>query len=117
MFNRTSGLMLAAAALALPLPAYADCAQRIAAIEENASVTSNAPSAGNGGSVQADGGTTEHQEGGPAQPTESWFTNSKSDGAGAVLTHLTDAREARAAGDEQACLEAVGQAEAALQRK
>jgi hypothetical protein len=115
MCARTS-CFLAAAILAQPLPAYADCAARIAAVEQNPAVSSRgAPS---GESVHVDGGESRHQQGGPATPTESWFTGSENDDEKpSVLTHLTAARDAREAGDEQACLEAVGEAEEALRDK
>ncbi|WP_340119774.1 hypothetical protein [Pelagibius sp. 7325] len=126
--------LLAAAALVLPLPAYADCAQRIEAVESHPAILENpegtaaaaeqAPAVPggeeaateemvkNGGAVQEDGGTTVYQEGGPATPREQWFTNEKDKSA--VLTHLDEARDARGSGDEQACLEAIEQAEAVL---
>ena len=119
--------LLAGAALALPLPAWADCAARIAAVEGHPAI-GQAGSAADGkepggarsptspsGSVQVDGGATTHPEGGPATPSESWFTDSEHEDRAAVLAHLDSAREAQGAGDERACLAAVEQAEAALE--
>ncbi|MEQ9609151.1 MAG: hypothetical protein RLN99_15940 [Kiloniellaceae bacterium] len=126
--------LLAAAALVLPLPAYADCAQRIEAVESHPAILENpegsaaasqqAPAVPggeeaateemvkNGAAVQEDGGTTVYQEGGPAMPREQWFTTEKDKAA--VLTHLDEARNAQGTGDEQACLEAIEQAERVL---
>ena len=132
--------ILAAAAFVLPLPAFADCAQRIdvvashPAISEHrdeaaatsAETASKPDSAGSkesivkeqmvegGGAVQENGGETVYQEGGPAIPRESWFTDSKDKAE--VLTHLDSARKANDAGDEKACLEAIEQAEKALKQ-
>ncbi len=134
--------LLAAGALCLPLPAYADCAERIAAVEshpaiaeapETAAAPQAAPQTGqdasdaarseeqvvqkemveNGEAVQEHGGETVHAAGGPAEPRENWFT-SGSDELGVVLTHLDAARDARGSGDEQACIEQVQQAEELL---
>lgn len=126
--------LLAATALALPLPAYADCAQRIEAVESHPAIIENpqgssaesdeVPAAGgreeavkdemvqNGEAVQEDGGKTVYQEGGLATPREQWFT-ADTDKA-AVLTHLDAARDAQGTGDEQACLESIEQAERIL---
>ncbi len=121
--------LLAAAVLVLPLPAYADCAARIAAVESHPAVLEKpqdadaAPAAGdeeavmdemveNGEAVQENGGETVYQEGGPATPRENWFTSDKHEGA--VLTHLDAARDAQKSGDERACLEAIEQAESML---
>lgn len=129
--------LLAAGALILPLPAYADCAERIAAIESHpailetpesaaapdADTRSPAPAADSeeevveeemveeGEAVVEDGGETVHADGGPAEPRESWFTNGTDEERGVVLTHLDAAREAQSSGDEQACMEHVQQAE------
>lgn len=113
--------LLAAAVLALPLTAHADCAERIAAVAGHPAV---AGASGDGGgpegaadagrSLRDDGGETTHQQGGPATPSESWFTDSEDDDRSSVLTHLDTARDAQEAGNERACLEAVEQAEAAL---
>jgi len=127
--------LLAAAALVLPLPAYAaDCAQRIEAVESHPAILENpegssaasdqAPAVPggeeaateemvqNGEAVQEDGGTTVYQEGGPATPREQWFTSEKDKAS--VLTHLDEARDAQGTGDEQACLESIEQAERML---
>ena len=125
--------LLVAGALVMPLPAYADCALRIEAVETHPALAGPADSpqepqaesgsaaAGteekvvkeqmvdNGASIQENGGETVYQEGGPAGPRESWFTDSKDKAT--VLTHLDSARKAQAAGDEKACLEAIEQAE------
>ncbi|MGD1877592.1 MAG: hypothetical protein ACFB13_08845 [Kiloniellaceae bacterium] len=130
--SKLSSLLLAGA-LVLPLPAYADCAQRIEAVETHPALAGNADettpeaqssqsaAAGNeekvvkeemvekGASIQENGGETVYQEGGPAAPRESWFTDSKDKAT--VLTHLDSAREAKAAGDEKVCLEEIEQAE------
>lgn len=122
MSRRASGL-LGAVALVLPLPAYADCAERIAAVESHPAVAGAETSAGSadkplragagkGEGVREDGGNTVYPDGGPATPTESWFTGEED--AAAALTHLDAARKARGEGDEEACLDAVEQAEAAL---
>ena len=123
---RSSGLALALACL-LPAAAWADCQERIASIESHPAVMEEreaAPSGGQdttaplqeeGDTVREDGGETEHADGGPATPSESWFTNSNQDDTGTVLTHLGTAKAAQDAGDEAACLEAVEQAEAALE--
>lgn len=126
--------LLAAAALVLPLPAYADCAQRIEAVESHPAILENPEGAAraadqapaveggeeaamddmvqNGEAVREDGGTTVHAEGGPATPLEQWFTSDKDKAA--VLTHLDEARDAQGTGDEQACLESIEQAEGIL---
>jgi hypothetical protein len=126
--------LLAAAALVLPLPAYADCAQRIEAVESHPAVlekpegspaaSDKAPAGAggeeaatddmvqNGEAIQEDGGTTVYQEGGPATPREQWFTSDKDKAA--VLTLLDEARDAQGTGDEQGCLESIEQAERIL---
>ena len=128
--------LIAAAAIVLPVPALAaeDCAARIEVIEahpafseagmaeapagnDGASPSSTGESnegkvaeqAENGEAVQEDGGTTVYQEGGPAGPRENWF-GSPPDKA-KVLEHVEAAKEARDAGDEQACLQETQQAE------
>lgn len=127
--------LLAAGALILPLPAYADCADRIAAVESHPAIVENpeAPTASpeaatpgneeavvkeemveNGDAVMEDGGETVHAAGGPAGPRESWFTGDTD--LGAVLTHLDAARDARSSGDEKACIEQMQQAEELLLR-
>lgn len=117
---------LTVAALLLPQPAQADCTARIAAVEEHPAVSQAARSGQDeqpaerqvtnpAGSVQVDGGDTGHAEGGPATPSESWFTDSEHEDRAAVLAYLDSARKAQAEGDEQACLTAVEQAEAALE--
>lgn len=123
---RPSGIAVTLACL-LPSAAWADCQERIASIENHQAVMEEgdaAPAGGqegsaelqeNGETVREDGGETEHAEGGPATPSESWFTNSNHDDKGAVLTHLDTAKAAKEAGDEAACLEAVEQAEAVLE--
>jgi len=129
--------LLAAGALILPLPAYADCAERIAAVETHPAILEApesaaapeadsqdpAPAAGSeeqvveeemvekGEAVVEDGGVTVHADGGPAEPRESWFTNGTDEERGVVLTHLDAAREAQDSGDEQGCMEHVQQAE------
>jgi hypothetical protein len=127
-------LLLAMGVFAFPLPAFADCAERIATVESHPAIAQqDAPdpatdkpletAAGDeeevvqemvesGEAIQQDGGETVHADGGPAAPTESWFTED-SDKA-VVLTHLDEARKAQQAGDEKACLEAIEQAEAVL---
>lgn len=126
--------LLTSAALILPLPAFADCAQRIAEVESHPAVieapekTEEAPEAavpGNeeqvvqeemvekGEAVKEGGGETVHAAGGPAEPRENWFT-SGSEELGAVLTHLDAAREAQSSGDEKACIEEMQQAEKLL---
>jgi hypothetical protein len=129
--------LLTAAVLALPLPAYADCAARIAAMEDHPSIgeaqTSESQMPGGqsaeqggqqaqrppaaDGSVRVDGGASTHPQGGPATPSESWFTDSEDEDKVSVLTHLETAKKAQQAGKEQACLDAVQQAESALQDK
>lgn len=121
--------LLVAAALALPLPAYADCAARIEAVENHPAVLEKpqgadaSPGAGdeeaatnemveNGEAVREDGGETVYQEGGPATPREHWFTSDKHEAA--VLTHLDAARDAHSSGDERRCLESIEQAESML---
>jgi hypothetical protein len=130
--------LLAAGALMLPLPAYADCAARIAAVESHPAIVeapdeaptsdSQEPAAALGGEEQVvkeemvekgeavieGGGETVHAAGGPAEPRESWFTNGTSVDKGVVLTHLDAARDARNGGDEKACIEEVQQAEKLL---
>ena len=128
--------LIAAAAIVLPVPALAaeDCAARIEAIEAHPAFseagTAEAPAgndgaspsstgesneekvaeqAENGEAVQEDGGTTVYQEGGPAGPRENWF-GSPPDKA-KVLEHVEAAKQARDAGDEQACLQETQQAE------
>ena len=125
-------LLLAVGAFALPLPAFAGCAERIATVESHPAIAEqDAPdraaekpletAAGDeeevveemieqGEAIQQHGGETVHADGGPAAPTESWFTED-SDKA-VVLTHLDEARKAQQARDETACLDAIGQAEA-----
>jgi hypothetical protein len=128
-------LLLAVGAFALPLPAFADCAERIATVESHPAIAQQdapdraaekpqASAAGdeeevveeemveNGESIQQHGGETVHADGGPAAPAESWFTED-SDKA-VVLTHLDGAKKAQQAGDEKACLEEIEQAEAIL---
>lgn len=113
---RTGGLV-AAIAIALPAAAQADCAARIAALEDGQALPGAGETAGSAGRVvREDGGKTTHQEGGPALPPDSWFTDSESEDEATALTHLDTARKARAAGDERACLDAVGQAEAVLRK-
>jgi len=125
--------LVAAAALILPLPAFADCAQRIEAVESHPAVaekpeeekaaTPEVPAGSQetivkeqmvkgGDAMRENGGETVYQEGGPAAPRESWFTDSKDKSE--VLTHLDTARKAQDSGDEKACLEAIEQAEAIL---
>jgi hypothetical protein len=129
--------LLAAAALVLPLPAFADCAQRIDVVASHPAIseqpadsaagdTATPAPAGSkeaivkeqvvegGGAVRENGGETVYQEGGPAIPRESWFTDSKDKAE--VLTHLDSARKAKDAGDEKACLEAIEQAEKVLKQ-
>ncbi|MGE5766046.1 MAG: hypothetical protein ACM35H_02605, partial [Bacteroidota bacterium] len=98
--------------------------ERIAAVENHPAVLEDGeaaaagapqPSQAEADAVREDGGKTEHAEGGPATPSESWFTNADNDDKGTVLTHLDKAKAAREAGDEAACLDAVEQAEAALE--
>ncbi|GAB4371188.1 MAG: hypothetical protein Kow00114_31910 [Kiloniellaceae bacterium] len=123
---------LAAAALALPLPAYADCGARIAAVESHPAIMERPqdesaaparPSAGNeeavkdqmvqnGEAVEENGGETVYPEGGPATPRENWFTTDQHEAA--ALTHLDAARDAHQAGDERGCLESIEQAESIL---
>lgn len=112
---RPFGLAVTLACL-LPSAALADCRERIASIENHPALKESraAPSAGEGETVREDGGKTEHAEGGPATPSESWFTNSDEDDRGSVLTYLDTAKAAQEAGNEAACLDAVEQAEAAL---
>lgn len=102
---------MGAAAMVLPAAAEADCAARIAALEGSPAMTGDGLS---DGAIREDGGATTHQDGGPAVPQDSWFTDADKEDASSALTHLDAARQARAAGDEQSCLDAVGQAEAAL---
>jgi hypothetical protein len=123
---RPSGLALTLACL-LPSAAWADCQERIASIESHPAVLEERDAALSGGqdttvplqqkgeSVREDGGETKHADGGPATPSESWFTNSNQDDTGTVLTHLDTAKAAQDAGNEAACLEAVEQAEAVLE--
>jgi hypothetical protein len=120
--------------LALPLPAYADCAERIAAVESHPALAGQdssraerpaKPATGsdekvveeemveNGDAIRENGGETVHADGGPATPQESWFSEPTE--RSAVLTHLDAARQAQSAGDEKACLESVQQAETALE--
>ena len=126
--------LLVAGALVLPLPAYADCAQRIEAVEMHPALSGSAGGAKSsqaesessatagteekvvkeemvdkGASIQENGGETVYQEGGPAGPRESWFTDSKDKAT--VLTHLDSARKAHDAGNEETCLEEIEQAE------
>lgn len=119
-------LPLATAMLLLPQAARADCAARIAAVESHPAVDQAERSApdqqqagrepsNSGGSVQIDGGDTGHAQGGPATPSESWFTDSEHEDRASVLAHLDTARKAQGDGKEQACLTAVEQAEAALE--
>lgn len=133
MSTRTTCL-LAAGALILPLPAFADCAERIAAVERHPAIVENQPAAAEapeatrsgseeqvveeemveeGEAVNEGGGETVHADGGPAEPRENWFT-SESEELGTVLTHLDAARKARSSGDEKACMEQVQQAEKLL---
>lgn len=105
--------LLAAAVLALPMSAHADCAARIATVEAHPAIGGSADAAE--GSVRTDGGDSTHAAGGPATPTESWFTDAEHEDRPSALTHLHSAREAQKEGDEQACLDAVEQAEAALE--
>jgi hypothetical protein len=124
---RLSGLAMTLACI-LPSAAWADCQQRIASIENHPAVTEGrqaepsggqktiAPLQGSGESVRENGGQTAHADGGPAAPSESWFTNSNQDDRGTALTYLDTAKTAHDAGDEAACLEAVEQAEAALDK-
>ena len=124
------GAAVAPAVLVLAQPAYADCAERIAAVEKHPAIAEagssgdtkspQRPSASEesgsqdegGEVVREDGGKTVYQGGGPATPTESWFTGEEEPSA--ALTYLDAARKARGQGDEKACLEAVEQAEAAI---
>lgn len=121
--------LLATAGLGLSLPAYADCAERVTALETHPALADSAtPADGSLGgsssekvaggteSVQEHGGETEHAEGGPATPSESWFTDARKQDASAALAHLDAAKKARDGGDEQACLRAIEQAEAALRQ-
>lgn len=127
--------LLAAGALILPLPAYADCAERIAAVESHPAIVETpakpaealpeAAIPGNeeevvveemiekGETVKERGGETVHADGGPAEPRENWFT-SRSEELGTVLTHLDAAREAQSSGDEKTCIDQVQQAEKLL---
>ncbi|MGF1629471.1 MAG: hypothetical protein ACFCUT_08375 [Kiloniellaceae bacterium] len=125
--------LLAVGALVLPLPAYADCAERIAAVENHPAISEKSasvddaerpenPTQGNeeriveeevvenGETIREDGGETTHADGGPAAPAENWFEDINDKAV--VLTHLEAAKEAKQAGDENACLEAVEEAEA-----
>jgi len=111
---RTGGL-LAAIAMPLPAVAQADCAARIAAVEDTRAMAgAGAGDDAAGPVVREDGGTTTHQEGGPALPQDSWFTDARDEDHASALTHLDSARKAQEAGDERACLNAVRQAETAL---
>lgn len=120
---RPTGLALTLACL-LPSAAWANCQERIAAVENHPAVLEDGeaaaagapqPSQAEADAVREDGGKTEHAEGGPATPSESWFTNADNDDKGTVLTHLDDAKAAQQAGEEAACLDAIEQAEAALE--
>jgi len=131
--------LVMASALALPVPAFADCATRISAVENHPAITEEAGSGaaatmdqsepadvaadqeeeivkeevvGEGTAVHEGGGETVYQEGGPATPRENWF-GSPPDKA-AVLTHLETAKEAQGTGDEKACLESIEKAEKAM---
>lgn len=133
--------LLAAGAIAAPLPAFADCATGIAAVEnhpafmeagatsreEDSDTTQSGKSAstgsqeqvveeevvGEGKAVEESGGETVYQEDGPATPRENWF-GSPPDRA-AVLAHLETAKEARKSGDEKACLESLEKAEKVME--
>lgn len=125
---------LAVAAMVLPVPAFADCATRIDVVESHPAFATNsdqeqtesAPAApGNeeevvqkemvekGDSVQENGGETVYADGGPATPVENWFVPEENKVV--VLTHLDTAKKAHEAGDESACIEAIEQAETALE--
>lgn len=108
------GSLLIGIALVAPMTAEAECAARIAELEGSAAMADRQSAGSSERIVREDGGETTHQSGGPAVPPDSWFTDSDADDKPSVLTHLESARKARAAGDEQACLDAVRQAEAAL---
>jgi hypothetical protein len=114
---RTTGLV-AAVTMVAPAMAEANCAARIAALEESRPMGGDGAGggAGSGVVVREDGGQTTYQKGGPALPQDNWFTDAEEEGSSSALTHLDSARKAQQAGDEQGCLEAVGQAEAALRR-
>lgn len=110
-------LLSVAAALILPLPAQANCAERIAAVESHPAMIggqNSSEASGETSGVRVDGGESTHAEGGPATPSESWFTDSENEDRASVLTHLDNAKQAQNAGDERACIDAVEQAEAAL---
>lgn len=124
--SRPIGIALIFACL-VPSVALADCQDRIAAVEKHPALAQQGDAAGPGASQPAapshqdpdvvweGGGKTEHADGGPATPSESWFTNSRDDDKATVLTHLDAAKAARQSGDETGCLDAVEQAEAALE--
>lgn len=116
MIRATS--LVATLAFLLPSAAWADCQDRIAAVENHPAILQQdeAVAGPPDDTVQEDGGETQHADGGPATPSESWFTNASNDDKGTVLTHLDAARAAHQAGDEAACLDAVEQAEAALEK-
>jgi hypothetical protein len=128
--------MLAAGVLTMPLAAYADCAERIAAVESHPAIVgtedgeeeargSDRPAAGseeqvveeelveNGERLREYGGETVHAEGGPAAPREHWFTAEPD--RSAALSHLDAAKDAQRAGDEAACMEAIQQAEEVIE--
>ena len=133
--------LLVAGALALPLPAFADCATRISAVEKHPAIAEDgetdagaaaktdrsaaaaaAPGQeeevvdkeviGDGAAVQEAGGETVYAEGGPATPRENWFGSPPKKAA--VLAHLKTAKDEQQAGNEKACLDSIEKAEKAM---
>jgi hypothetical protein len=122
------GVVLGVAGLSVP--AWADCAGEIAAIEDELAAT---PAGGAGGaqepasspeevvdqmieegvSVEEDGADARFAAGGLAEPRESWTSTDSPEEHPAVV-HLASAKQQLDAGDQAGCTDAVAQARAAL---
>ena len=129
--------------LTLSLPALADCADDVAALEQELA-TAAAPAAGaedqagvasdaaggqadaggseeevveemveEGVSVEEDGAETKFAAGGHAEPRESWHSADSLEDHPAVV-HLANAKQQLEAGDQQGCMDALAEARAAL---
>lgn len=111
------------------LPAWADCAGEIAAVEEQLATTKGTPvdqrqdpakspeevvdqMVEEGVSVEEQGEDTKYASGGVAEPRESWTGGESADHP--AVAHLISAKHKLGEGDAQGCSDAVARARGAL---
>lgn len=117
--KRTTIALTLAAALSAPAGAAnaEDCGARINQVVSHPAVETetrvdDAPVVESGDAVKTENGTVTFSESGPAIPRENWFGDKPQHAA--LIGYLETAREYNEDGDEPACNQAIGEAEALL---